>query len=165
MNKYEQDMYIDEDALDMECLEQAALMAKYSRLLAEAQQERDLAKEALELSKAEIDKKIRKSPEKYGIEKITESVITNTILLDGYFQDMSSTYHDANFEFNVLKGVVSAIEQRKSMLEGLVKLHGQNYFAGPSIPHNLSEIREKKMDAMVHRAGASLKKVKPKNKN
>jgi hypothetical protein len=39
---------------------------------------------------------------------------------------------------------VSAIYQKKEMLEAMIKLLAQSYFAGPAIPHNLSELREAK---------------------
>jgi hypothetical protein len=33
---------------------------------------------------------------------------------------------------------------RKAALENLVQLHGQNYFAGPKVPRNLSKERDEK---------------------
>ena len=39
---------------------------------------------------------------------------------------------------------MAAIDQKKSALENLVKLHGQMYFAGPSIPRDLDKEWEKR---------------------
>jgi len=162
---YEDDMYIDENALDIELLEQATLMIKYSQLLAEAKQSKDLAKEALDLKKAEIDLDIRDDPEKYQLEKVTENAINNCILMEEDYQTAQKEYHDANYEVNVLQGVVSAVEHRKSALENMVKLFGQNYFAGPAIPHDLKELREEKKNERDHRIGQSMKRTKnPKQK-
>lgn len=160
---YEQDMHIDESALDMELLEQSSLMARYSRLLAEAGRDKDLAKEALDLKRAEIDLDIRDHPDAYKLTKLTETAITNCILTESDFQDCQKQYNDKNFEVNVLKGIVSAIEHRKSALENLVKLYGQNYFAGPAVPHDLTELREQRSSEVGHRVGKSLKR-KPNNK-
>jgi hypothetical protein len=55
-------------------------------------------------------------------------------------------YLQAKFEVDTCQGAVSAIEQRKSMIEALIKLHGQQYFAGPSIPRQLNEEREKRSE-------------------
>jgi hypothetical protein len=41
---------------------------------------------------------------------------------------------------------------RKEMLEGMIKLLAQSYFAGPSVPHDLSKLkaeREKKTEANI----------------
>ena len=159
---YEQDMYIDEDALDFELLGQADKMVKYSRMLAEAQRDRDLSKESLDLIKAEIDLDIRDNPKNYKLAKITEAAITNCILMEEEYQTAQKEWNEANFQVNVMQGVIKAIEHRKSALENLVKLYGQNYFAGPSIPHNLSELREEHTAKLEHRIGQSLTRTTPK---
>ena len=141
---YEQDMYIDENALDVELIEQPSLMQKYTQELAEAKLERDLAKEALDLKRAEIDLDVRDNPENYQLTKITEAAIGNCILMEDEYKELVKVYNEANFEVNVLQGVVSALDHRKSSLEKLVTLHGQNYFAGPVVPHDITELRREK---------------------
>jgi hypothetical protein len=159
---YEQDMYIDENVLDVELLEQPSLMAKYSRMLAEAQRDRDLAKENLDLVKAEIDLDIRDHPQNYKLTKVTEAAITNCILMEEDFQTAQKEWNEANFQVNVLQGIIKAIDHRRSALENLVKLYGQNYFAGPSIPHDLSELRDEHTARLEHRIGQSLTRTTPK---
>ncbi|HQF51190.1 MAG TPA: hypothetical protein PK588_10545 [Paludibacteraceae bacterium] len=142
---YEKDMQIEEDALDLECLEQARLMLRYCQLAARLEKEEDLAKENLNLVKAEIDKDIRTNPAKYGIDKITEGAIANAIIMDPRYKEASQHYIDARFEANAAAGAVKACEQRKSMLETLARLHGQQYFAGPAVPRDIVKEREKRM--------------------
>lgn len=160
---YEDDMRIDEDALDVELLEQPSLMTKYSRLLAEAKLERDLAKEELDLMRATIDLDIRDNPEKYQLSKVTENAINNCILMEEQYQDVQKKYNQDNYEVNVLQGIINAIEHRKSALENLVKLYGQNYFAGPAIPHDLSQLREDHNAKIEHKIGSNLKRSKNKS--
>jgi hypothetical protein len=138
---YEKDMQIDESALDMECLEQPRLMVRYSSLQARLEKEEDLAKEALELVKAELDKKIRSEPEEFDIDKITEGSIKSVILSHPRYKKASERYINAKYENNVARGAVKAAEQRKNMLETLSRLHGQQYFAGPKVARDLSEKR------------------------
>lgn len=157
---YQDEMHIDENMLDMEILDQPELMVKYSTLLAEAKQERDLAKEALDLLKAEIDRDIRNDPDKYELPKITEPVVSGAILMQDEYQEALKILHDANFEVNVLQGVVYAVDARKSALENLVKLHGQEYFAGPAVPHDLSELRKEKQENLHHRVGKAMRRKK-----
>ena len=153
---YEQDMKIDDSALDYECLEQAELMRVYTRHQAELQRDEDVAREELDYIKAELDKKIRMNPDKYGLDKVTEGAINNTIITTDEYQAASKSYINAKFENNSGKGAVRSCDQRKSMIETLTKLHGQAYFAGPKVPRDLhrevlKKQEEKRVDAGVAR--------------
>jgi len=141
---YEKDIIIDEEALDFECLEQPRLMLKYTRIEAESIKELDLASENLSLVRAELDKAIRLDPEKFGIEKVTETAITNVILSNEEYQKANKSLIEAKFDSKVAQGAVRAFDQRKSMLETLTRLHGQQYFAGPKVPRDLSKEAELK---------------------
>ena len=149
---YEKDIEIDESAIDLGCFEQPRLMLRITRLEAELEKAEDEAKEKRDLVKAEIDKEIRSNPEKFGIEKVTEASVTSAILSDARYKRASTEYINAKFEAKCGTGAVKSFEHRKSMLETLTKLHGQSYFAGPAVPHNLTELRQagqKKVDAGV----------------
>lgn len=134
---YERDMHIDETALDWEWLEQPKLMMRYSERLADAALEVSRAKEALDVEAAQLDKLIRNNPDEFGIDKITETVIRNTIIQQESYTAATSTYNEAVYDEMMLKSAVRAIDYRRSALENLVRLHGQQYFAGPSVPRDL----------------------------
>ena len=140
---YEKDIKIDPDSLDVEWLDQPSLMMKYARYQAGLQLDEDEAKENLDFVTTELDKEIRSNPEKFGVEKITEGVIRNTILLTDKFKEVNKEYLTARFENNVGKGAVRSVDSRKTALENLVKLHGQQYFAGPRVPRDISQEWEK----------------------
>jgi len=142
---YEQDVKISSDDLDIECLEQPTLMLKYCRNEAEKEKEFDLKKTELDLVKSELDKHIRENPEKFDITvKLTEAVITNTIISNKQYKRIYHDYIDAKFEYNVAKGAVKAVTSRDKQLDNLTRLHGQQYFAGPSTPRDLSKEYEKR---------------------
>jgi hypothetical protein len=148
---YEQDVKIDSDSLDIECLEQPTLMLKYTRHLASCEREKDRAKEKLELVRAELDRKIRLNPEKFKIDKLTDKVVENTIPMQDDFIDASDAFIEAKYEWNTARGVVDSIEQRKAMLEAMIRLHGQQYFAGPKVPRDLAdEVKKKNMHREVN---------------
>jgi hypothetical protein len=46
---------------------------------------------------------------------------------------------EVRYDYDMSRSALSAIDSKKSALENLVKLHGQNYFAGPTIPRNLNK--------------------------
>ena len=143
---YEKDIEIDSEALDIEWLEQAALMMKYTKHSATMRNLADKAKEKLGFVRAEINSAIRRNPEKYKIDKVTEGAISEALLLQKEYQTANTNLMDAEFEAEVARGAVVAFSQRKDALENLVRLHGQSYFAGPKIPRNLSEERAAKQE-------------------
>lgn len=136
---YERDIVIDETALDVEWLEQPVIMRRYGQYQAETRQAMSLAKERLEYIKAKLDREIRSDPDSYGLVKATEGAISGTITLHDDYQDAMKDFLDAQYENDVAVAAVKAFEQRKTSLENLVRLHGQQYFAGPSVPRDLSK--------------------------
>ncbi len=162
MIDYDKDVRIDETALDVECLDQPSLMVKYTRLLADAEQRLDEAKEALDLVKAELDKEIRSDPDRFDLAKATETSVANAVIMQPEYAEASNRMIEAKYEAKVLAGVVRAIDARKTMLETLVKLHGQQYFAGPNVPRDLSYEAEKKRSQKKSNeiVGTSFKRIR-----
>ncbi len=136
---YEKDITIDVDALDVEWAGQARLMIQYAKHAAKMRLEVDRKKEQLDIIKAELDKKIRISPEDFGIVKLTESFVTSTIITQKEYMIVNEEFLQVAYESNMAQGAVRALEGKKTSLENLVKLHGQQYFAGPSVPRDLSK--------------------------
>lgn len=136
---YEQDVRIDPDALDLEWLEQSALMMKYTKHAAVTRDLMDKAKEKLDFVKAELDLDIRNNPSAYNLPKITEGAIASAISLNEKYQKAVEDYNEARFENEVAQGAVRSIDQKKTALENLVRLFQASYFAGPSVPRDLTE--------------------------
>lgn len=159
---YEKDLKIDDSALDLECLDQADLMRIYTREQADLQREEELAKERLDFVQAELDKNIRSDPDRYGLDKITEGAIRNTIVLDEEYKVASKAFINAKYENNVCKGTVRALDHRRNMIENLVKLHGQSYFAGPKLPRdiNLEAAKKREEEKMDTKIGSTLKRTR-----
>ena len=151
---YERDLYIDESALDVEWLGQASLMFRYSKELAKAEREIARLKEKQAVVKAELDRDIRLVPEDFDIKvKVTEAVVSNTILFQEEYKTITNELIEAQYEVSMIKGAVNAIHQRKDALQDLVRLHGQRYFAGPSVPRDLShEVRQQHEKAVSNKA-------------
>ena len=141
---YETDVRIDENALDLEWLLQPQLMINYAQAAAEAARVFDLKKEKLSLTRAELDKDIRTTPEKYDVVKVTETVIENTIIMQEEYIEANREMIEAKFQKELAYAAVTALDQKKTALENLVRLHGQQYFAGPKVPRELSEERKKR---------------------
>lgn len=145
---YERDLSIDESALDGEWLDHARRMFKYCELQAQAHRDLDLARDALSLKKAQLDMRARTSPEEFGVvagsRGITEGAVMAAVLSHDEYRAANQAMIDAQYEYEVVQGVVRSFDHRKSALENLVRLHGQSYFAGPSVPHDLEEVRRQR---------------------
>lgn len=143
---YEKDRKIDATRLDVECARQADLTAKYTSYMAFCEKNMNNAKEALEAFYNDMDAEVRNpdNADKYKIDKITDKSVDAFIKRQSEYRDLSKEYIDARFEFQTAKGAVDAFQDRKEQLSNLVKLHGQNYFAGPAIPHAAEWINEQR---------------------
>jgi len=153
---YEKDLRIDEDSLDMEMLNQASLFMRYAKHYAFTQRTVDEEKQKLDIVRADIDKQIREHPEKFKIEKVTEGAIQSAILTEGSYNIAYKKLLDAQYEKNMAGNAVQAMNIRKEMLEGLQKLLAQSYFAGPSVPHDLSKARKEREKATESGIGTRL---------
>lgn len=120
---------IDKYNLDEELLQQALLYLEWSDAKAQAEQERDKAKEQLDLTRAELDISIRRDPKAFGLEKITEGAISNIILTQDKYQKAEIVYLEMRYSYNVISGALEALSHKKSALENLVKLFLNNYWA------------------------------------
>jgi hypothetical protein len=127
---YEDDLRIDKDSLE-ECLvKQPELYAKWSTIWADATQERDQSKERLNIVRADLDMKIRKSWDILGFDKKPTDMAINTWIC------AHNDYRKANFELiqkthavNVLEAAKWAFQHRKDALDNLVKLYLNNYYS------------------------------------
>lgn len=163
---YSKDVNLDPNALDVEWLVQPRLMSEYTQTAAELRKRMDIAKEKVDFVKAELGKAIRTDPDAFGVAKVTETAIQDTIILHDKYQAALADYIEAKFQFEVARGAVESISQRKDSLESLVKLHGQSYFAGPSVPRDLSaEAARRNQQNESDAATAQAMRLRRRNRN
>lgn len=141
---YDDDINIDQSALDVEWLRQPKLILKYSQHETECRRDYDKAKADLEIVEAELDKEIRNKPEKFGLDKITETAIKKAIQTSEHYQGAEEKVAEAQYEWNMAQAAVRSIYAKKDALENLVRLFGQQYFAGPKMPRDIDDEWEKR---------------------
>lgn len=130
---------IDPMELDREWVRQPRLVMKYAEQLAAANERLDAAKADFDATKAEIDRDIRADPDRFGISKITETTVANAIVLQDDYRDAQDDVIKRKYERDLLQAVVNALEHRKRALEGLVSLHGMDYFSSPKTDRESQE--------------------------
>jgi hypothetical protein len=137
---YEKDIHIDEDQLDVEWVEQPDLAMKYASNLAKLRTKVRGLEEEKKVVRSECIVEANENPE-----GCTGKAKPNSADLEAYYRTQT-VYKD------VIEDLLKAKEElefaelafqeiswtRKNALENLVKLHAQQYFAGPSIPRDLS---------------------------
>ena len=136
-NEWKQAIEINPQALDVEWCKQASLFGQYCEQQAIARDKADRLQEKLEVLDAGLGLKIRGNPAAYGLEKITEASVQSTILLDKEHQALNEQLSQARYELEIMQAAVRSLDQKKSALENLVRLQGQNYFAAPSVPRDI----------------------------
>jgi hypothetical protein len=133
--------------LDEEWILQPKIFHEWAIRLEKANRNIDRAKAALDIIKADLDNAIRRSPEKFKLpEKLTEAVITNTILRQSKYQEGLQLVEKANYKAGVCKATVNALNQRKSALENLVVLWSRDYFATPKAKEGTEQVVDKMRD-------------------
>ena len=146
---YENDMRIDEASLDLEWLEQGALAHKYGEHWADCVRALTLAEEKVKLVRSELIKKAHENAEE--IFDLAEGKSPTGPMVESYYRnhkrhkEAKDEWIQAQYEANVAETAKFEVSRtRKSALENLVQLHGQNYFAGPRMPKNLMEKRKER---------------------
>lgn len=158
---FEQDIRIDESALDVEWLEQTSLAVKYAKNAVKAAARVRQLEEEKKTIRSELILEANEDPKgTIGKDK------PNAADIEAYYRNhtrykrtlinLLEAQEEAEFA-EVAKNEICYT--RKKALEMLVILHGQQYFAGPSVPRNLSEVyakaqqeKQKQIDRKVGRA-------------
>lgn len=153
-NDYKKDLEVHLHDLESGLTNQASLYMKYAELYADAIRERDRAKEALDLYKAEMDSKIRENPDKFGLTKSTETGIANCIIREGEYALRMDTFNNANYRANIMTGARMAFEHRKTALETLSKLYIGGYFSEVRMSEDMKKtfrdsVKEKELKEIV----------------
>ncbi len=142
------DVSINEHRLDKEWVNQPKKYYDCAIQLAEAKREVEECKNKIEVIKADLDKEIRSNPEEFDIAKITESVISATIVLQSEYRNAMKGLVTARYNASMIEAGVSALDHRKRALENLVSLQLANYYSEPKA----QEGNEEAVDAMEKNA-------------
>jgi len=131
---------IDIGRLDEEWLQHPILFHDLAEAVEDASFDCEAAKDRLDQIEAELSLDIRANPEQYDapINKQggpSEGTITSIIRMQPKYQKAKEAMRHAEHVLGHLKKDVRVMEHRKTALEELTKLHGQNYFASPQGPH------------------------------
>lgn len=108
---------------------------------------------------AEASLRIRRNPEKYGLDKTTDSVIKAAVQVDKKFVETQARFLDLQNRTEKARVTVDFMDIRRKALEYLVRLHGQDYFASPRVTqYDEDGIKERIVRDRIRKTGKKRKK-------
>ncbi len=147
-SEFERDKHIDPNLLDVACVEHPDVFWKYAELAVQAKSRMDRLEQKMELTEAQLSLEARKDPTAFDIEgRGTDATIKAVVRAHRKYTRAVEEWQDAKEDSAYMDRALRAMEIKKSMIEDLITLHGQQYFAGPSVPHNLGELYIKQQKA------------------
>ena len=160
---YEDDIRIDETALDIEWLEQASLAMRYGQHYAECRRKLVEIEEKIKVIRAELIAEANEDPQ-----RCCNKDKPNAADIEAFYRNhkrhkrAKEQWVEAQYELDMAEIAKNEISfTRKATLENLVRLHGQQYFAGPQVPRDLAserQFRQKRIDSGV--AGKMTRRTK-----
>lgn len=138
---------LDPNLLDEEWVRQPVLYHHYAIELANARAELERLRAARDVTTAELDKNIRAVPEEFGLLKITEGGVQQTVILQPRYQEADQAVRDAKHAVDISQVAVDTLDHRKKALEKLVDLRLADYFSTP----RASGVSKERMDGVEKR--------------
>lgn len=138
---YKLDVEIDHNALDVEMLRQGQLAVDYGEYWANCRHEVAKAQENVKIVRSDLIMRANKYPV-----KCCKKEKPNAGDIEAYYRShpkhkkAKEELIEAEHNLDIAEIAKSEIcYTRKSRMDGLIKLHGQGYFAGPRVPRNLDK--------------------------
>ena len=145
--KHDDDIFkIDEANLDRLWFEFPKKYMREALALANAREELERAKAAEEVAEAEVDRDVRRNPSDFGLEKITETVVKNTVLLSKKYQAAHDRTIKARHSVDIQSAYVSTLDSGKKALEMGVQLLLANYLSTPREKNGGTQMRDRAAD-------------------
>jgi hypothetical protein len=143
---------IDKNNLDTECIHQEGLYEKYALRLEQAKADYAHQETVVEVTWAEVDKKIRgRAPE--GGKAPTEGAIKSLITTHPQYKDEVKRLNELRHDVGILQVAVEKTQQRKRELDNLVRLWLGGYWADPRVPAEARRRLEEESDQRVRDRG------------
>ena len=130
--KFFDHLEVDKFDLHNECGKQASLYGELVELHAKANDELGRAKTNIDVTKSQLDLKIRKEPDEYGIHsKITEGAVRAAIESHEDHEAAMERFQEAKKMVDIASGLREALNHKKHSLDNMVKLFLSAYYGDP----------------------------------
>lgn len=134
MEKFEPEFFsFDKHKLDEELQAQPKMYFEHAVMLADARRDYEQAEAAKDLVWAELDRDVRSDPAAFGVDKITEAVVKETITRSKKYQKAVAEVIDKRHDMDIAQAGATALDHRKRGLEKAVELWLSDYWAEPRV--------------------------------
>ena len=133
MDKVDAEVSIDRSKLDWENARQTRLYEKYNKKYSKALENKLLAEEVYNGKKALMAKDVRRNPDKYGLDKITESAVLLALPNHPDFKKAQQEYLKHYLVYDYYLGVIENISKRPTLLSNLGRLIEVGYWTRTSM--------------------------------
>lgn len=130
---------IDLTQLEKQFAEHPTLVESHADALADAKKKLAKVEDELEETDAKVKLAIRKDPESYGLDRVTEEGVKTAYVLDERHRKAKERVIRAQYDVDMLAGKMTVLSHRKSALENEVILFSQSYFAAPKAPPEVKD--------------------------
>lgn len=136
---YSLDLEVDKNRLDVEWEKQPSNYMYYAEQEVIAAEEKDKAVQRLSIVRAEMDAKVRSSPEKYKIDKVTETAISNVVNNSEEYRKAENEVIEKTKKMKILSAAVIAFDHKKRALTKLTDLYIAGYYSSGGIPASMKD--------------------------
>ncbi len=145
----EKDVSVNRHDLEFEWVRQASTYHFYLVKHAEANQQREEDKDALDQVVARLYDEKRAD---LG-DKVTETAIKRAIEMEPEYRSVVEQAKQYDHKINLLSAAIKAMEHKKTVLENLTKLHLSNWYAEPTGQSKEDREREEAASRKSHAEG------------
>ena len=135
---------IDRNRLDIECETQADRYFDAAVGLAEAKENYAALSAKLDLLESDLAVQVKQDPSAFGLESVSEKIVFAVVKQQKEYQELLTAVQAAKHDVDIHGVFVEALDQRKRMLQELVALHGQSYFAVPVVSGDVKKEVERR---------------------
>lgn len=134
--------------LEIDWQDQPKTFRKYADALVAANTQLRQAEAKRDATEARLYIDIKSNPKKYfeGVEKATDKAVQSMVITQPAYIKDAEVCNAMMERVESLKVMVETMRQRKDALENEVRLHGQNYFATPSVAYGVAKEARKSID-------------------
>lgn len=144
---YLEELKIEVDNLEQMCAEQPQKYMRVAEECAQAELDRDRAKQSLTVAKATVEQVIRSSkPAQYGLDKFTESSIQALMAKNPEVQQAEEEYLKACNTYTLTRSAREAFQDRSRQLTNLVQMTVHLMYSDPEQSRRVKEQIEKQLN-------------------
>jgi hypothetical protein len=134
-------MEIDKLNLDREWVDHPQFYAAALLRHAEAREALDEAKRTLEEAEAKLATRIRKDPDRFGIEKLTEAALKQIVEADSSMKVLRTDVLEAKSSVDYCQVVCTAMAEKSNALKHLTQLYAAQYFSLAPAPIDRDSVK------------------------